>query len=293
MVQAAKTVQFINGEISFKSHFMQTAATKQSEKNYFEEGNGETIILLYGLFGSVNNFRPLIQHLKKKHRVIVPIFPFFSLGMGVDIYALTDFVHNLTEELGLEKFSLLGNSMGGHIAILYTLKHPGRVSSLILSGSSGLFENGMGDSYPKRGSYEYIRAKTALTFYNPAIASKELVDEIYATVNSRRAIQIVSLAKSTIRNNVEKELHRIKIPCCLVWGCNDTITAPAVARSFKRLLPQAQLYWIDECGHVPMLERPDEFNRLMDRFFSSVTERTGRQLEYEQHDEDAQPRAGY
>lgn len=241
----------------------------KAKQHYIEEGQGEVIILLYGLFGSVKNFNALIQHLKQSHRVIVPVFPFYELGLSINIFSLTEFLHKLTEELQLEKFHLLGNSMGGHIALLYTLKHPEKVQSLILSGSSGLFENGMGDSFPKRKDYNYIKAKTELTFYNPGNASKELVDEIYATVNSRKAIQILSLAKSTIRNNLEKELSGIRVPCCLIWGKNDTITPPDVARDFKRLIPHSKLFWIDECGHVPMLEAPERFNTILDLFLES------------------------
>ena len=161
------------------------------KRNYVDEGSGEPIILLYGLFGSVNNFRFLIDHLKKNHRVIVPVFPFYEMGFTVTIFSLTKFLHELTLDLKLDKFHLMGNSMGGHIALLYILEHPERVESLTLSGSSGLFENGMGDSFPKRKEYDYIKKKTEITFYKPETATKELVDEIYAIVNSRKALHIL------------------------------------------------------------------------------------------------------
>lgn len=245
---------------------MKLFSTKHTAPRYTEEGQGEPIILLYGLFGSVKNFQPLIDHLRKTHRVIVPIFPFYELGFCVDIFTLMNYLKDVADELQLEKFHLLGNSMGGHIALLYTLQQPEKVKTLTLSGSSGLYEHGMGDTYPRRRDYDYIKTKTELTFYKPEVATKELVDEIYATVNSRKAIQIVSLAKSTIRHNVEKELHKLTLPCCLIWGKNDTITPPDVAESFHRLIPQSELHWIDECGHVPMLETPEAFNPLMDDF---------------------------
>lgn len=255
---------------------MFTIDADKKARNYVDEGSGEVVILLYGLFGSVKNFNFLIQHLKKNYRVIVPVFPFYDLGVSVSIFCLTEFLHQLTEELGLGKFHLLGNSMGGHIALLYTLKHPEKVESLILSGSSGLFENGMGDSFPKRKEYDYIKMKTELTFYNPAVASKELVDEIYEVVNSRKALNILSLAKSTIRNNLELELYKINAPCCLVWGRQDVVTPPRVAKDFKRLIPHAKLYWIDECGHVPMLETPEKFNEVLDHFFGYLQKKPGR-----------------
>lgn len=250
---------------------MNDCETIERKKDYQEEGRGEPIVLLYGLFGSVNNFRPLIDHLKQSYRVIVPVFPFYDMGIGITIFSLTKFVDRLINELGLEKFHLLGNSMGGHIALLYTLEHPEKVASLILSGSSGLYECGMGDSFPRRGDYNYIKSKAEQTFFKPETATKELVDEIYATVNSRKALQILSLAKSTIHNNLEKELVKIKTDCCLIWGQNDCVTPPDVAQKFNRSIPGSKLYWIDQCGHVPMLEKPAAFNKILDGFLQPVT----------------------
>jgi len=250
---------------------MLSATASKTTEGYVEEGYGEPIILLYGLFGSVKNFEPLVQHLKKNYRVIVPVFPFYESGYTVDIFTLTRFLHSTVEELGLQQFHLLGNSMGGHIALLYALQYPKKVASLILSGSSGLFETSMGDSFPRRKDYAYIKAKTERTFYDPANASKELVDEIFETVNSRKkALQILSLAKSTIRNNLEKQLANIMADCCLIWGREDTITPPQVARDFKKNIPHSRLFWIDRCGHVPMLEQPAIFNAILDSFFLSL-----------------------
>jgi pimeloyl-ACP methyl ester carboxylesterase len=151
------------------------------------------------------------------------------------------------------------------------LKHPERVKSLILTGSSGLFENGMGDTYPKRGDYEYIKKKTELTFYDPKTATKELVDEVYEIVNNRlRVIKIIALAKSAIRNNLGEELNQIKQPTLLIWGNDDTITPPFVGREFNRLIPNSELHFIDKCGHAPMMEVPGEFNQILHKFLTKL-----------------------
>jgi pimeloyl-ACP methyl ester carboxylesterase len=244
--------------------------TDQTKLRFIEQGQGEPIVLLYGLFGSAKNFDTTVHEFRQAYRVIIPVFPFYESGTRVDIFTMSSFLEDLINELDLEKVHLFGNSMGGHIALLYVLEHPEKITSLILSGSSGLYETGLGDTFPRRSDYEYIKTKTQKTFYKPEVATKELVDEVYATVNSHKAIQILSLAKSTIRNNLEKELHKIKVPCCLIWGKNDTITPPQVAQDFQRLIPHAQLHFIDECGHVPMMERPGEFNLLLHKFLDEL-----------------------
>ncbi len=157
--------------------------------------------------------------------------------------------------------------MGGHVGLVYTLKNQDKVKTITLTGSSGLFENGMGETYPKRGDYEYIRKKTELTFYDPNVATKELVDEVYSIVNTRmKALKIISLARSAIKHNLGDELNDIKVPTCLIWGKNDTITPPMVAEEFQKLIPNSEVHWIDKCGHAPMMEVPREFNTILAGF---------------------------
>jgi pimeloyl-ACP methyl ester carboxylesterase len=128
----------------------------------------------------------------------------------------------------------------------------------------------MGETYPKRGDYEYMRKKTELTFYDPKVATKELVDEVFSIVNNRlKAIKIISLARSAIKHNLGSELQEISIPVCLIWGKNDTITPPMVAEEFHKLLPTSELFWIDKCGHAPMMEVPDEFNAILEKFLAN------------------------
>lgn len=236
---------------------------------YIEEGEGEPLILLHGLFGALSNFEDLFSHFSKSYRVIIPMLPLFDMGLETGVGTLARHVHRFIDAMKLDKIHLLGNSLGGHVALLYTLKHQEKVKTLILTGSSGLYENSMGETYPKRGDYDYIKRKTELTFYDPAIATKELVDEVYEIVNNRlKAIKIIGLAKSAIRNNLSDELREITIPTCLIWGEDDTVTPPAVAEEFKSLLPNSELFWIEKCGHAPMMERPEAFNEILEAFLT-------------------------
>jgi 2-hydroxy-6-oxonona-2,4-dienedioate hydrolase len=205
---------------------------------------------------------------------VVPMLPLFDLDLlHTSVGGLQKFVHKFIEHRNYQGVHLLGNSLGGHVALVHVLKHPERIKSLILTGSSGLFENGMGDTYPKRGDYDYIRKKTELTFFDPQTASKELVDEVYEIVNNRiKAIKIIALAKSAIRNNLGEELNQIKQPTLLVWGNNDSITPPFVGREFQRLIPNSELHFIDKCGHAPMMEVPAEFNQILHKFLTKLNQ---------------------
>jgi 2-hydroxy-6-oxonona-2,4-dienedioate hydrolase len=248
---------------------------KQVEKfRFIEEGEGEPLILLHGLFGALSNFKDLIEYFKHHNKVVVPMLPLFELDLlHSTVGGLAKFVHKFIEARNYRQIHLLGNSLGGHVALVHVLKHPERIKSLILTGSSGLFENGMGDSYPKRGDYEYIRKKTEITFYDPKIATKELVDEVYEIVNNRlKAIKIISLAKSAIRNNLGEELNQIMQPTLLIWGNNDSITPPFVGREFQRLIPHSELHFVDKCGHAPMMEVPEEFNKILHKFLTKLNE---------------------
>ena len=242
---------------------------KQKDRfKYVDEGTGTTLVLLHGLFGALSNFEYLVNYFKNKYRVIVPILPLLDMDiLNTSVSGLQKYVNRFLEKLNLQNIHLLGNSLGGHVALIQILKFPQRIKTLILTGSSGLFENAMGDTYPKRGNKEYIRKKTAYTFYDPATATDELVDEVFEITNNRlKAMKIIALAKSAIRHNLGEELKEIKQPTLLIWGKNDNITPPFVAEEFHKLIPNTELFYIDKCGHAPMMEVPDEFNRILESF---------------------------
>ncbi len=232
---------------------------------YIDEGEGETLMLLHGLFGALSNWEGVIEGFKGEYRVIIPMMPIYEMPIlkaGCD--GLAEFIEGFVNWKGLTDLTLLGNSLGGHVGLIFTLRNPDKVKRLVLTGSSGLFENGMGGTYPKRGNYEYIKERVQYTFYDPNTASQELIDEVFEiTNNGSKVIRIISIAKSAQRNNMAKEIVNIKVPTLLVWGLNDTITPPQVGHEFNRLIANSELHFIDKCGHAPMMERPAEFNGIL------------------------------
>lgn len=246
---------------------------KQSgDFSYIDEGEGEILLLLHGLFGALSNWDRVVNKFSQNYRVVIPLLPIYTMPVktaGLD--SLNKFVEEFLDHMGMNKFHLIGNSLGGHVGLIYTLKNPSNVNSLILTGSSGLFENAMGGSFPRRGSYEYVSERVAYTFYDPKTATKNLIDEVFETTKSiPKALRIVAIAKSAQRHNMTEDVKEIKVPTLLIWGLNDTITPPRVAHEFDALIPNTTLRFIDHCGHAPMMERPDEFNLLVEEFLTKT-----------------------
>lgn len=239
---------------------------KEGKFTYHEVGEGTPIVILHGLMGGLSNFDGVIRFFpEKNYKILIPELPLYSSSLlKTTVANFAKFLKAFVDHKGYEKVILLGNSLGGHIALLATKLYPDIVKALVITGSSGLYESAMGESYPKRGDYEYIRKKAENVFYDPAVATKEIVDEVFATVNDRnKLIKTLAIAKSAIRHNMSKDLPKIKTPTCIIWGKQDTVTPPEVAIEFDEKLPDAELFWIDKCGHAAMMEHPDEFNNLM------------------------------
>ena len=240
--------------------------------SYIDEGEGEVLLLLHGLMGALSNWEDVVDRFKTNYRVIIPMLPIYDMPLlTTGVRSLSKFVHKFIKFKQLSNITVLGNSLGGHVALVYVLAHPENIKAMVLTGSSGLYENAFGGSFPRRESIDFVREKVQYTFYDPAIATDEMVNDIHKLINDRHSVlRLLAMAKSAIRHNMKKDLHKMDLPVCLIWGKDDKITPPEVAVEFSEELPNAELHWIDKCGHAPMMERPVEFNELLSVFLDKI-----------------------
>ncbi len=244
-----------------------------NDYRYIDEGQGEVMLLLHGLFGAISNWDDVIRQFSGNYRILIPMLPVYEMPVRkAGLEGLNAFLEKFVNDMNLSDMVVMGNSLGGHIGLIYTLANREKVRRLVLTGSSGLFENSMGGSFPKRGSYQYIKERVEYTFYDPSTITKEYIDEVFEiTTSIPKCMSIVAIAKSAQRNNMAEELHKIRVPTLLVWGLNDTITPPLVGHEFNRLIPDARLRFIDRCCHAPMMENPNRFNTLLEEFLQEAT----------------------
>ena len=233
------------------------------------------VVLLHGMLGDLSNWVDTVDTLSNRgYRVLAPVLPIYDFPLSeTGVPRLTEHVHDFVDALDLDTVVLVGNSLGGHVALLYALNFPEKVHSMVLSGSSGIYETTMGSSFFRRQDREFIKERTEMTFYDPAHATEDLVDEMLEIVNDRpRAFRLLKIARSADEETVTEQLSQLDMPSLLVWGRDDIITPPEVAEEFRDRMPNARLEFIDKCGHAPMIEHPDTFNDLTLEFFEELTE---------------------
>jgi pimeloyl-ACP methyl ester carboxylesterase len=236
---------------------------------YLIEGSGTPMIFLHGLMGNLSNFQHQVDYFSTRgYEVVIPLLPLYSMPLATtSVSSLTKFVKKFIDHKGYSKVILVGNSLGGHIALLFQKLYPSYLKSIVLSGSSGLYEAAMGNSYPRRGDRDYIAERVRDVFHIQEVATEELIDQVFSTVNDRmKAIKTLAISKSAIRHNMAEDITSFHLPVCLIWGRQDAVTPPEVADKFHELLPNSDLFWIDNCGHAAMMEHPQEFNTIVDEW---------------------------
>jgi len=243
---------------------------QEDDFKFVDQGTGKIILLLHGLFGALSNWQEATLFFARNYRVIIPLIPVYDGSLAPPtLDGLVAYIRKFITFKQLDNYSVIGNSLGGHLGLLLAMAEPQKTKNLILTGSSGLFEEGMGSGFPRRGDHKYIKNRVQFTFYDPLTATDELIDEVFAIVNDRvKALRVLNIARNAQRMNLSEEIKKLEIPSCLIWGLNDNITPTYVAHEFHRLLKNSELHFIDCCGHAAMMEQPIRFNRISAQFLA-------------------------
>ncbi|MCW9705888.1 alpha/beta fold hydrolase [Fodinibius salsisoli] len=235
-----------------------------------ETSNKQNLIFLHGMFGGLSNYDPLLKRIQG-YTIFVPKIPIYEIkARKISISRLTEWLRSFCETLDIKNPILLGNSMGGHLALDYAQKYADDVSALVLTGSSGLLEKDFGSTFPRRKDRDFIRKQANLTFYEDLI-DDTVMDEIMTVVKSpSKLTKLLALTRDTHKYHMEKFLPKIDHEVLLVWGKQDEITPPEVAYMFEEKLANTQLHWIDKCGHAPMMEHPEKFAAILQDFLRQL-----------------------
>ncbi|MCU0327591.1 MAG: alpha/beta hydrolase [Chitinophagales bacterium] len=242
---------------------------------YYRPGkNNSVIVMLHGLFGALSNFEPLITLISEDYEIAMPNLPLYDIDVAqANIEGITTFLEKF---LQLPLFTnkniiLLGNSFGGHIALNYQLKSTSPyIKALVLTGSSGLFENFFGSNRPSRKD-DFIQKRIEDTFFDPKFATSEVFSQVKQIISNNKTLKrLLSLARSATKTNLQLDLPKINIPVLLIWGCQDKITPVSIGQNFHKNLPNSVLKLIDKAGHAPMIEKPKEFYHHLNEFLLSL-----------------------
>lgn len=231
----------------------------------------ESIVFLHGLFGGLSNFEACISFISGDFDCFVPELPLYTTDKKSPLISLTEWlVEYIESHFPSQKVHLVGNSLGGQLAIMLALKIPDHIASITLTGSAGLGEKEFQTSFPKRFCADFIREKAAETFFDHHV-DEELVAHISEIVKDRdKLLRLIRLAKDSFSVNLISEFPKIEAPVHLIWGYHDKITPLSQADIFQQKL-NASLDIISDCGHAPMMEKPLQFAESLTFFLQRIT----------------------
>jgi 2-hydroxy-6-oxonona-2,4-dienedioate hydrolase len=247
--------------------------------HYVEAGSGPNVILLHGLGGSSQGWQFNIGPLAEKFHVYVPD----QIGFGKSdkplvnyrIRTYVDFLDQFCKQLKIERATLVGNSMGGWIAAAFTAAFPDRVDKLVLVDAAGYAPPKDFDTRVffalNPTTRDAMKVLVSKVFYNKAFQTDDMIDAaIAARLAAGDGFTIKSITESIIRGEdfLDDTVKTIKRPTLIVWGREDGLTPLADAQRFQKDIAGSKLVVFDQCGHVPNLEKPGEFNTAVIKFLS-------------------------
>jgi pimeloyl-ACP methyl ester carboxylesterase len=256
-----------------------TATVYGAKIHYLEAGSGPVVILLHGLGADYSSWAPTIAPLAAKFRVIAPDQIGFGRSdkpmLNYRIATLVDFLDAFMKQLGIERASLVGNSLGGFTAAAYALAHPEKVDRLVLVDAAGF-------SLPKDfdprtlgalnpSTREQAKTILSLVFYNKQFTSDAAADMMLTRrVQANDGYTVQRFIDSIARGEdiLDGKLGGIKQPTLIAWGREDQLTPMWMAERFKKEIGGSELLVFEKCGHVPQLEKSAEFNAAVMKFLS-------------------------
>ena len=260
--------------------------------NYVEMGEGPPAVLVHGLSGAWQNWLEQIPKFAQTHRVVAVDLPGFGASpmppWEISIPAYGRFLRDFCERLGIERCSLIGNSMGGFIATEVAITDPDRVDELVLVSAAGItWARARREPAVMIGRIGRAAAPFALKMQMSGIRRRRLRHRAFRGIffdpsSLRREIlweNVVPALKSPgyfdaittlVGYDIRHRLTEIEVPTLIVWGRNDRVVPVPAALSYRRRIgDNAELEIFDRCGHLPQLERPTRFNRLLERFMAT------------------------
>jgi len=247
--------------------------------HYLEAGMGPTVILLHGLGGSSVAWSFNIGPLAEKFHVVVPD----QIGFGKSdkplvnyrIRTYVDFLDQFCKQLKIERATLVGNSMGGWIAAMFTASFPDRVDKLVLVDAAGYTPPKDFDMRTLFGlnptTREGMKILVSKVFYNKAFQSDAAIDQAIAVrLAAGDGYTIKTITESIIRGEdfLDDVVKTIKRPTLIVWGRQDGLVALADGERFNKDIAGSKMVVIEQCGHVPNAEKPGEFNAALLKFLT-------------------------
>jgi pimeloyl-ACP methyl ester carboxylesterase len=238
-------------------------------------GTGRPVVFLHGLVGLNDHWEEVVRAIRARSRCILLQMPLLDLrGEDCSIHGATDLTIRFLEQyLGLEGPApvLVGNSFGGHIATRIAIERPDLMGGLVLAGASGLIEKSIVADVQIRPSRDWLVRKIGELFYDKSKMNPGDVDRAHGELSQRgRARAMVRLSRTARRNHLGDRLGQITCPTLLIWGRQDIVTPPEACEQFHAKIRGSRVLWLDNCGHVPMIECPEEFGVAMNQFLDEL-----------------------
>ena len=229
------------------------------------------LLLLHGYLGSPANWDAVTGALAKHSDILAPELPFFETPPGANhIEFVTQFLDRLVQAQG-RRLVAFGNSFGGQLALNLAAAHPDQFAGIVLAGSSGLYRRNLKRNMLLRPTRTWAYDRVAEIFYDESNVTEAMVDTVLDLFADRQKFRVsLRVARFIQQTSVRELLPHIRCPVLLVWGADDQITTTAAAREFHSLLSDAELHFLPQCGHVPMMERPAEFTQLVQTFLQRL-----------------------